>query len=132
MTVDFPSVSWDESSKFRYSRTGILNDKKHKRLNKIIFNKIVKIAIKVSYEAIQKQYSQNKKRNENLQGFVAETSELITSEKEAAKIRNNSKRGLISIQRTAGPETIIITFIKADTDSSINTKSVLKGIIEVY
>ena len=48
------------------------------------------------------------KRNENLQRFIAEASELTTSEKKAAKIRDSSERGLISIWRAAGPETVII------------------------
>ena len=97
MTVGFPSVSQGGPSEFRYSRTGILNGRRHKRLNKIVFNKIAKIAIKVSYEVNQKQYSQSKKRSKNLQGFITETLKLTTSEEEAAKIRNSFERGLISI-----------------------------------
>ena len=59
------------------------------RRYKIIFDRIAEITIKVSYEAIQKQHSQNKKRRGNLQRFVAETLKLTISEKEAVKIRDN-------------------------------------------
>ena len=47
--VDFPSVSWGEPSKFRYGRTGILNSKKDRELNKIVFNRIIKIIIKTRH-----------------------------------------------------------------------------------
>ena len=56
----------------------------------------------------------------------------MTSEKKAAKIRNSSERGSISIWRAAGPGAVIVTFIGADTGFSIDTKSVLEGVIEVY
>ena len=81
---------------------------------------------------IQKQHSQSKKKSENLQEFVTKAPELTTSEKEAAKIRDSFKRSLISIQRAVGPEAAIVTFVKADTGFSINAKSVLEGVIEVY
>ena len=48
-TVSFPSVFWNRLSKFRYSKTEILNSKKHRELNKIVFNKIVKIIIRIRY-----------------------------------------------------------------------------------
>ena len=130
--VSFLPVSWSESSEFRYSRMRILNSRRYERLNKIIFNKIAKIAIKASYKVSQKQHSQSKKRSENLWGFITEALKLMTSEKKAAKIRNNSERGLISIWRVVGPGATIITFVEADTGFSIDTKSVLEGVIEAY
>ena len=48
-TVSFSSVSWGESNQFRYDRTEILNDKRHKEFNKIVFNKIAEIVIRVKY-----------------------------------------------------------------------------------
>ena len=43
ITVGFSLISWGESSKFKYDRTGILNNKRHRELNKIIFEIIIKI-----------------------------------------------------------------------------------------
>ena len=58
-----------------------MNSRKHEKLNKIVFNKIVEIVIKVNYKVIQKQHFQSKKKSENLQKFVAEALKLITLKK---------------------------------------------------
>ena len=73
----------------------ILNNKRYKILNKIIFNRIAEIIIRVSYEVTQKQHFQSKKKSGNLQKFFVKTLKLMTSEKKTAKIRNSSEKGLI-------------------------------------